>query len=339
MAALVGALLGFLVFNLPPARVYLGDTGSMMIGLVLGVMAVRASLKGPTSIALVAPVTIWTLPILDALMAILRRRLTGRSILVPDRAHLHHRLRERGYSSAKALLLIASLTAITTTGAVFSIVWSREWIAPLVALAVVVFLVINRLFGHSELALLARHFHSMLRMVVPFRDTGGNGQEHRSRIQGTTEWDRLWESLLHYGRHCGFTSVQLSVNLPSLHEQFFARWELRESCQRHELYHVEVPLASAGLGPFGSLRVTGSLKDQSGFQWVAEVVEGLRPFELQIVELLNETALEVAILTKSPAKHLNSTAPIPHSMEDMQLLNQSPIRARTISAPVSPEMQ
>ncbi len=119
-AALVGGIAGFFIYNFPPARVFMGDTGSMVIGLILGVVAVRASLKGPATIALAAPVAIWTLPILDASMAILRRKLTGRSILIPDRAHLHHRLSERGLGPRSSLVIVAILCGITTSGALAS---------------------------------------------------------------------------------------------------------------------------------------------------------------------------------------------------------------------------
>ncbi|MBI2480748.1 MAG: undecaprenyl/decaprenyl-phosphate alpha-N-acetylglucosaminyl 1-phosphate transferase, partial [Planctomycetia bacterium] len=75
--AIAGGLAGFLVYNSPPASIFLGDAGSMLIGLVLGALAIRGSLKGPATILLAAPTAIWAIPILDVSMAILRRRLTG----------------------------------------------------------------------------------------------------------------------------------------------------------------------------------------------------------------------------------------------------------------------
>jgi UDP-GlcNAc:undecaprenyl-phosphate GlcNAc-1-phosphate transferase len=78
----------------------------MLIGLVLGALAIRGSFKGPASVALVAPIAIWAIPILDVVMAILRRRLTGRSIYIPDRGHLHHMLLKRGYSSSTTASMV-----------------------------------------------------------------------------------------------------------------------------------------------------------------------------------------------------------------------------------------
>src|SRR5439155_8367461 len=90
--ALAGALLGFLPFNLPPASVFLGDSGSMLVGLVLGTLAIQSSLKAPATIALATPVALLILPIFDTTVAILLRTMTGRSLYTTDRGHLLHRL-------------------------------------------------------------------------------------------------------------------------------------------------------------------------------------------------------------------------------------------------------
>ena len=87
--ALAGAVLGFLWWNLPPATVYMGDSGSMLIGLVIGAVAIPTSLKGPATVALSAPLAILVLPIFDTTAAVVRRKLTGRGLATADRGHLH----------------------------------------------------------------------------------------------------------------------------------------------------------------------------------------------------------------------------------------------------------
>ena len=72
-------------FNLAPAKIYLGDAGSMLIGIVVGCLSMRASVKGAGTVLLAAPLAVMTIPILDSLAAILRRRLAGQSIYAPDR--------------------------------------------------------------------------------------------------------------------------------------------------------------------------------------------------------------------------------------------------------------
>lgn len=294
-ATLVGATTGFLIYNFPPARVFLGDTGSMLIGLVLGVVAIKATLKGPATVALAAPVAIWTLPILDAAMAILRRKLTGRSICIPDRGHLHHRLGERGFGPRGTLFLIGSLSALTMAGAIASMRLKAEWIAPAVALGVTAFLAGTRLFGHSEFALLARRTSVFLWSLIPFHQAASGGREHRSRLQGTREWDELWESLITFAERFGLDNVQLSVSLPIIHEEFFAGWHRHASRGTGREYRAEIPLTSSLFGSIGLLTISGRCPNESACIWVSELIEGLQPFEMQIAELLASEAAELPL--------------------------------------------
>ncbi len=108
-----GALLGFLPFNLSPAKIYLGDAGSMLIGIIVGCLSMRASVKGAGTVLLAAPLAVMTIPILDSLAAVLRRRLAGQSIYFPDRGHLHHRLLARFGSKYKVLACVAVCSTLT----------------------------------------------------------------------------------------------------------------------------------------------------------------------------------------------------------------------------------
>ena len=106
--ALAGALLGFLPFNLHPARMFLGDTGSLFIGFVLGVISLKAA-DGGASYASLA--LIFALPLADMSFAFFRRILNGKSPFAPDRAHFHHKLVDRGFSHTEASMLL-SLVAL-----------------------------------------------------------------------------------------------------------------------------------------------------------------------------------------------------------------------------------
>ena len=97
-ASMVGALLGFLWFNFPPARIYLGDGGAYFMGFLIGCLTIISSRKGTVFAALIAPLFVLALPILDTSLAILRRGLQGLPLFRPDRLHLHHRLLNAGVS-------------------------------------------------------------------------------------------------------------------------------------------------------------------------------------------------------------------------------------------------
>ncbi len=106
LAALCGATLGFLRDNFNPARVFMGDTGSLLIGMLFATLSVMGSLKTNTTVAVLVTGFVMGLPILDTSMAIVRRFLKGKPIFQPDKEHLHHKLLGRGLSQRQAVILI-----------------------------------------------------------------------------------------------------------------------------------------------------------------------------------------------------------------------------------------
>ncbi len=95
---LVGACLGFLFFNFPPASVFMGDCGALFLGFTLATLGVITTQKSSTLIAVTIPVIAFGIPLLDTVIAIVRRYLRGEPIFKPDRGHIHHRLRDLGMS-------------------------------------------------------------------------------------------------------------------------------------------------------------------------------------------------------------------------------------------------
>ncbi len=105
-AALAGSTLGFLRYNFNPAKIFMGDSGSMSIGFILATIAVQGAMKSAATIAMAIPILALGLPIFDTSFAIVRRFLNGRPISEPDRGHLHHRLLEMGLSQRQAVMLM-----------------------------------------------------------------------------------------------------------------------------------------------------------------------------------------------------------------------------------------
>ena len=122
-------MIGFLCFNFPPARIYLGDSGAYFLGFQIGLLAILNSHKGTVFAALVAPLFVLALPILDTMLAILRRGLRGLPIFRPDRRHLHHHLLEMGLSGRKVLLGFYAVTLVFLAMG-FAAYWSRGNLIP-----------------------------------------------------------------------------------------------------------------------------------------------------------------------------------------------------------------
>jgi UDP-GlcNAc:undecaprenyl-phosphate GlcNAc-1-phosphate transferase len=112
MGALGGAIVGFWAYNFNPASIFMGDTGSMFLGYVLGVGAMRTSQKSSTAVAILVPVVALGLPIADTLLAMLRRALAGRPMFSADREHIHHRLLDLGLSQRRAVIILYGAAAL-----------------------------------------------------------------------------------------------------------------------------------------------------------------------------------------------------------------------------------
>jgi UDP-GlcNAc:undecaprenyl-phosphate GlcNAc-1-phosphate transferase len=156
--ALAGALAGFLVYNLPPARIYLGDCGSMVIGLALSVLVLQVSLAAPITANVTVAAALLFVPFLDTALAVVRRTLTGRSIMVADRGHIHHRLLEQGFSIGRILGLLGGFCLTTGAVACWVATSGGELWAWIIFPAVTALLVKRQLVGHEEWALTKRHF-------------------------------------------------------------------------------------------------------------------------------------------------------------------------------------
>jgi len=105
--ALVGALFGYLFFNFPPAKIFMGDSGSLLLGFILALLPIATAPESPNS--LVLPVTMLIIPVLDVIAAIWRRSREKRNIFSPDRFHLHHKLLDLGLKNRTILAIVYGL--------------------------------------------------------------------------------------------------------------------------------------------------------------------------------------------------------------------------------------
>ena len=112
LAALAGACVGFIPYNLNPAKIFMGDTGALLLGYVLATVSVMGLFKFYAIVTFVVPVLALALPLFDTAFAIIRRLLRGQNPQTPDREHLHHRLIDMGLSQKQAVAVLYSLCAM-----------------------------------------------------------------------------------------------------------------------------------------------------------------------------------------------------------------------------------
>ncbi len=124
---LAGCLLGFLCYNFPPASVFLGDSGSLLIGFLLGCYGVIWGQKSATLLGMAAPLMALAVPILDVCLSVARRLIRRQHIFSGDRGHIHHRLLDRGLGPRGVALVLYGVTAIAAVFSLFQSVFNKDY--------------------------------------------------------------------------------------------------------------------------------------------------------------------------------------------------------------------
>lgn len=137
---MLGSTLGFLVHNFPPAKIFMGDTGSLFLGFMISIIALLGY-KVTTFTSLIVPVCILAIPIFDTIFAILRRLLKGQNIGVADKEHFHHQLLKMKYSPVASILIIYAIDILFASVSIFYVLGDNQ-----IAIALYVFLMIMLLF-------------------------------------------------------------------------------------------------------------------------------------------------------------------------------------------------
>jgi len=209
MASMGGAVLGFLIFNFNPASIFMGDTGSMFLGFVLAAVSLKTYSKSGTAVAMLVPLIALGLPIMDTLLAVVRRTALRRPLFSADKEHIHHRIMSRMLLSHRRAVLalygVCCLFALTALG--LSYANSAQSAMLLTAIAIVV-VVLMRKLGYLSLARAGelgetRRRNGQLRLVV--RDVG-------EAIGRATSLQGIWDALRGLPETVNATRLQLRVD-------------------------------------------------------------------------------------------------------------------------------
>ena len=221
---LAGCLLGFFLHNRPPAGIYLGDAGSMFIGLVLATLLLRACVEPGRTISISGPLAIALIPLADSLFAVMRRINAKRTIFAADRGHIHHLLSLKISSPYRVLLVLTLLVLPGCTAAVAGTYYRNDWIPITVSCAVLGVAFVTDLFGRRELFTAFGRIKARVRKTFhPKKYMRKNGEVYH--LQGNGPWRCLWGELMAIlkGKPC--RCLQLNISIPFENEEFFGEWE------------------------------------------------------------------------------------------------------------------
>ena len=314
--ALVGALSGFLRYNFPPAKVFLGDSGSMLIGFVLAALAIRCSFKQATAYAFFAPVALLAIPFIDTAAAIVRRRLTGRSIYTVDRGHMHHTMAKRGFGPRLSLLWLAMMCATTAAGAVLAVVYQESEYAVISIVLVIVVMFVGRIFGIAELQLVGKRMSDAGMSFISNRSRKSK-DVHQSlvQLQGSRDWQLVWDQLCEFADVHEINELVFDLNLPWIHESLHAIRK-RPGLNRGESqeWYAELPVIADGR-IFGRIKVSAWKDSRFSCQ---DVIANLLKLTVELEDVLIDVAQDKA------AASLSSQKPaVPLEAEDRPLADEA----------------
>jgi UDP-GlcNAc:undecaprenyl-phosphate GlcNAc-1-phosphate transferase len=301
--AMSGALAGFFVHNRPPARIFLGDSGSMVIGLTVGVLGMQGALKTSATLSITAPVVVMTLPMFDVVLAVLRRKLTGRRFDSPDREHIHHRLLDRGLSQWQVLCILGAICLTTGAAATAATIFRRDALAWITSVTLIVVVIRMKLIGYQEFSLLRRAVQGRLAALGRiFRRIRGGAPMQKQVVLGDRSLLQLWETLIRKIRPKGIRRIDLRLASgpiegrrhwvdPLAEEDGQCRWSVSVSVQKRD-------------GRACELRADGLEKPESE-QEIEILTSLMRAFGAHVFELVEDTEVlplmdEIRIVSLKP---------------------------------------
>ena len=278
-APLAGALLGFLRYNFNPASIFLGDSGSLSLGFLLGCFGIIWGQKSATILGMTAPLMALSIPLLDTALAIARRVLRGQPIFTADRRHIHHLLLDRGFTPRRAALLLYGVCGLAAGLSLLESAIHQQYGGLIIVLfCAAAWIGIQRL-GYEEFNIVGRLIRpSNLRRVM-------DAELHLSALEDSLKsavtLDECWLALQGGSRDLGFNHLSARLDHTILKEPLIGSealdhaWTLRIPLSDTEFVqfardfeHPLSPMVVAGLADLVRRTLTPKLP---GFQVVGPI--------------------------------------------------------------------
>ncbi len=256
MLALLGSLSGFLFFNFSPAKIFMGDCGSMFLGFTIASSSVLCSAKSSALVGLALPMLALGIPIFDTLFSMLRRFLERRSIFSADRRHFHHRLIDLGLRQRHVVITIYVLTLLFAGLGMFMMVArdinSLVIFLCILLLVILVFYVVGSVRLKETIVGLQRKYaisREMKEEIKNFEDA----QLHFHRAGAFNQW---WQSVSTAADKMGFISLSMNIiNRDGTTRRMTWRQDNKSKNSDNEVLKLNVPIRDRRPGPSLNLKV------------------------------------------------------------------------------------
>jgi UDP-GlcNAc:undecaprenyl-phosphate GlcNAc-1-phosphate transferase len=208
--ALAGSLAGFLLYNWHPACIFLGDSGALLIGLLIGVIGVEGSMEGPSAISILFPILAMGLPISDTAMAIFRRWVRNLPLSAADRRHVHHLLIGLGLNQRQAALMLYSFSGFLCGAVMLGVALRNEYLTLILGISGCLVFLLVVTSRRDELANLRDDFQERMARKRQERQAAKLAWEAIQRIELCTTARAAYEIVDQAARALGCDLVQIA---------------------------------------------------------------------------------------------------------------------------------
>jgi len=233
MLSLLGSLTGFLIFNFNPARVFMGDCGSMFLGFLLAASSVMCATQSQTIVGLALPALALGVPIFDTLFTMLRRILERRGVMSPDHSHLHHKLLDMGLRHRHVVLLLYGLTLLAAGLGMFMMVTRDAGTLVVFACVVLLLLSVFRFVGVVSLRRTVRSLRHNLEIAQQARQDRRQFERSQLRMRRAASFDGWWTAVCAAAKDMDVARIRM-------------RWTERDGASRTLRWKNPAPHAPPG---------------------------------------------------------------------------------------------
>jgi len=228
------------------------------------------------------PLVLMAIPIFDSSMALVRRKLTGRSLFSVDRGHLHHHLMRRGFHDRALVGIITLFSFLTASGAVAGVLLGSDWISLATMTFSIGALVVFKLFGFAELKLMYKRLEGYCTSLFVRPDRVDSFVHQESvHLQGTRNWDVIWQTLVEFAEKHGLSRIQMNLDMPWLHEGYHAEWQKADLPEVSRRWSLKFPLIIQGES-YGGLEFIGKQQEGESLLVLAQLTELLDAIHSQL---------------------------------------------------------
>lgn len=249
MLSLVGALTGFLFFNFNPAKIFMGDSGSLFLGFILASASVMSAAKSQAIVGLTLPILVLGIPIFDTLFSMLHRFLERRSIFSPDRNHFHHKLLVLGLRQRHVIIVAYAVTLLVAMFGMF-MMFTRNIQTIIIFICILLLIVmVFRVIGSVKLQETIEGLQRKYTITNQIKQERENFEKAQLHFCQARSFDQWWQSVCLAAEHMNFKTLSMSVTNRDGTRRILTWKDKRGDAESQDLLRMVVPIIDRRVGP------------------------------------------------------------------------------------------